>query len=129
MESVSSEDEFDEMSERFESYSLSADVSESESSSSDFSGRHLDDNEGASTSLTSLASSSLVETEYANYTGTSAPVPIMLRVVSSRHVAIPVTKMQKPDTDLSGELSFFELRAFVMYFSALDLFLSLSLLL
>ncbi|KAJ0026247.1 hypothetical protein Pint_09291 [Pistacia integerrima] len=101
MESVSSEDEFDEMSERFESYSLSADVSESESSSSDFSRRRLDDNEGASTFLTSLASSSLVETEDANYTGTSAPVPIMLPVVGSRHVVIPVTKMQKPDTDLS----------------------------
>lgn len=84
MESVPWEDELDEMSERVESYGLSADVTDSESSRSDFSRRH-------------------VEYVNVNYTGTSAPVPIMLPAVGSGHVVYPVTnKMQKRDTDLSG---------------------------
>lgn len=97
MASVSSEDGFEEMSERFESYSLSADVSESESSSSgSFSNRNFD---GSSTFLTS---SSLVEPGFDDNSGSSEPVPIMLPVVGSRHVVVSVNDTEKiPDSDLS----------------------------
>lgn len=98
MASVSSEDGLEEMSERFESYSLSADVSESESSSSgSFSNRHFD---SASTFLTS---SSLVEPDFDDSSGSSEEVPIMLPVVGGRHVVVSVKDTEKiPDSDLSG---------------------------
>ncbi|KAH9693639.1 Rop guanine nucleotide exchange factor 1 [Citrus sinensis] len=97
MASVSSEDGLEEMSERFESYSLSADVSESESSSSgSFSNRHFD---SASTFLTS---SSLVEPDFDDSSGSSEEVPIMLPVVGGRHVVVSVNDTEKiPDSDLS----------------------------
>ncbi|KAL9448930.1 hypothetical protein AB3S75_010963 [Citrus x aurantiifolia] len=97
MASVSSEDGLEEMSERFESYSLSADVSESESSSSgSFSNRHFD---SASTFLTS---SSLVEPDFDDSSGSSEAVPIMLPVVGGRHVVVSVNDTEKiPDSDLS----------------------------
>ncbi|CAK7346081.1 unnamed protein product [Dovyalis caffra] len=99
MGSVSSEDWLDQVSERFEfdSYSLSADVSESESdtSSSSFSCRRND--------LQGCASSSFVSStpEFAGNSVSPAPFPVMLPVVGGRHVATPEEKEEKPDTDLS----------------------------
>ncbi|KAF5747210.1 hypothetical protein HS088_TW06G01391 [Tripterygium wilfordii] len=94
MESIYSEDELDQLSERFESYSLSADVSESESSSN-FSCRQRYDCEGASTSLTS---SPLGGHYFAENFGPTSPIHIMLPVVGDRHV-IPPKIIQKPNTD------------------------------
>ncbi|OMP03017.1 Plant specific Rop nucleotide exchanger, PRONE [Corchorus capsularis] len=96
MGSFSSDDCFDQMSERFESYSLSADVSESESSCG-FSCRRFD-NVGLSNSLTA---SPLSGTEPVDGSGFSARVPVMLPVVGGRHVAIPEKKAEIPETDLS----------------------------
>ncbi|KAK2660828.1 hypothetical protein Ddye_007361 [Dipteronia dyeriana] len=99
MESVSSEEDFDEMSERFDSYSLSADVSESESSTGgSFSCRRFDERERISISLTS---SPLVGPYFDNNSGCSEPVPIMLPVVGGRHVVVPLKTAEVPDTDLS----------------------------
>lgn len=97
MESVSSEDDFDQLNERFESYSLSADVSESESSSS-FS-RRRDDRECVSSSLTS---SPLAGPESAHNSSFLATLPVMPPVVGGRHVVIPVKKTEKPEAELSG---------------------------
>lgn len=96
MESVSSEDDFDQLNERFESYSLSADVSESESSSS-FS-RRRDDRECVSSSLTS---SPLAGPESAHNSSFLATLPVMPPVVGGRHVVIPVKKTEKPEAELS----------------------------
>ncbi|KAL5845400.1 hypothetical protein ACOSQ4_011358 [Xanthoceras sorbifolium] len=99
MESVSSEDEFDEMSERFESYSMSADVSESESSTGgSFSCRRFDERQRISISLTS---SPLLGPESADNSGCSESVPIMLPVVGGRHVAVPLKTTEVRDTDSS----------------------------
>ncbi|KAK4853922.1 hypothetical protein QYF36_016526 [Acer negundo] len=98
MENVSSEEEFDEMSERFDSYSLSADVSESESSTGgSFSCRRYDERERISISLTS---SPLVGPYFDDNSGCSEPVPIMLPVVGGRHVVVPLKTAEVPDTDL-----------------------------
>ncbi|KDP36853.1 hypothetical protein JCGZ_08144 [Jatropha curcas] len=98
METVSSEEELDQLSERceFDSYSLSADVSESESSSS-FSCPHYD-HQGASTSFTS---SPLTGPQFHDGFNSPPPLPIMLPVVSGRHVTIPTKGAVKPDTGLS----------------------------
>jgi hypothetical protein len=87
MGSVSSEDDFDQLSERFESYSLSADVSESESSSGFF----------------SLTSSPLAGNEVDENSDIPAPVPVMLPVVGGRHVVIPAKKTDNSETELSGK--------------------------
>ncbi|KAF9621476.1 hypothetical protein IFM89_021780 [Coptis chinensis] len=96
MASVSSSSE---ESERFgESYNLSADVSESESSSSFYCTRYNNEHEGACSS--SLTSSPLVVT---TTTGTSSfPVqPFMLPVIGGKDVVIWEEKSEKLDSDLS----------------------------
>ncbi|KAF9621773.1 hypothetical protein IFM89_027627 [Coptis chinensis] len=97
MASVSSSSE---ESERFgESYNLSADVSESESSSSFYCTRYNNEHEGACSS--SLTSSPLVVTT--TTTGTSSfPVqPFMLPVIGGKDVVIWEEKSEKLDSDLS----------------------------
>lgn len=101
MGSISSEDELDQLSERFEfdGYSLSADVSESESSSSFFSCR-LYYQQGASTSF---ASSPLARPQFSDRDISPPPIPIMMPpVVGGRHVKFATDKADKPDNDLSG---------------------------
>ncbi|XP_042494763.1 rop guanine nucleotide exchange factor 1-like isoform X2 [Macadamia integrifolia] len=95
MESVSSEDGFDQQSERYGSYSLSADVSESESSSS-FSCRRYDA-EGASSSL---ASSPLAGRPLNLNSGFPGP-PLMLPVIGGKDVVVWDEKPEKPEADLS----------------------------
>ncbi|KAE8736176.1 Rop guanine nucleotide exchange factor 1 [Hibiscus syriacus] len=95
MGSVSSEECFDQISERFESYSLSADVSESESSSG-FSCRRFD--RGDSSFLTS---SPPVGSEFVDVSSLSTRVPVMLPVVGGRHVVIPSTKAEEQETDMA----------------------------
>ncbi|KAG8632272.1 rop guanine nucleotide exchange factor 1 isoform X1 [Manihot esculenta] len=100
MGSISSEDELDQLSERFEfdGYSLSADVSESESSSSFFSCR-LYYQQGASTSF---ASSPLARPQFSDRDISPPPIPIMMPpVVGGRHVKFATDKADKPDNDLS----------------------------
>lgn len=97
MESApSTDDEFDLQSERFDdSYSLSADISESEtcSSTSTFSCRQQD-------AFTSLSSSS---TLHFNSNSGFAELPtVMLPVVGGRHVIMPGEKPDKPEIELSG---------------------------
>ncbi|KAL4277984.1 hypothetical protein GQ457_03G037780 [Hibiscus cannabinus] len=92
MGSVSSEECFDQISERFESYSLSADVSESESSSG-FSCRRFD--RGDSSFLTS---SPPARSQFVDVSSFSSRVPVMLPVVRGKHVAIPSTK---PEADMT----------------------------
>ncbi|XWS14406.1 hypothetical protein CRYUN_Cryun35bG0006500 [Craigia yunnanensis] len=96
MGSVSSEEGFDQISERFESYSLSADVSESESSSG-FCCRRFDQESGSS----SLTSSRLVGPEFVDGSSFTARVPVMLPVVGGRHVVIPSKKAKLPEADMS----------------------------
>ncbi|XP_009778083.1 rop guanine nucleotide exchange factor 1 [Nicotiana tabacum] len=96
----SDDDEFDVQSERFDdSYSLSADVSESEtcSSTSTFSYRQQD-------ASTSLSSSSTLH--YNSNSGFGEPPTVMLPVVGDRHVIIPAEKLDKLET---AELSEVEL--------------------
>ncbi|KAL5557783.1 hypothetical protein UlMin_033994 [Ulmus minor] len=92
-EGYSSEDE---SSERCESYSVSADVSECESSSS-FSRRHYDNEVGASTSFTSSppAGPSFAE----NYV-IPASMGAQLPLIGGRHGVIPPSKTEKPETEL-----------------------------
>ncbi|XVE56235.1 hypothetical protein DITRI_Ditri03aG0222000 [Diplodiscus trichospermus] len=92
MGSVSSEEGFDQISERFESYSLSADVSESESSGG-FCCRRLH-REGGSNSLTS---SPLSGPEFVDGSGFTVRVPVMLPVVGGRHVVVPSKKEELPE--------------------------------
>lgn len=96
MGSVSSEEGVDDQSDRCGSYSLSADVSESESCSS-FSCRRYD-GEGASSSMTSspLACRPVVG-------NSSFPVgpPLMLPVIGGRDVVVWGEKPEKRETDLS----------------------------
>ncbi|XP_041021541.1 rop guanine nucleotide exchange factor 1-like [Juglans microcarpa x Juglans regia] len=82
MGSVSSEDGFDQLSERFESYSLSADIGDSETSSS-------------------LTSSPLAGPDFVDNPGFPAPVPVLLPVVGGRHVVIPAKRTEKPVAELS----------------------------
>ncbi|XP_059653916.1 rop guanine nucleotide exchange factor 1 [Cornus florida] len=98
MGSVSSDDGDDQQSERCGSYSLSADVSESESSSS-FSCRRFD-GEGASTSL---ASSPLARRPmYGNFGFPVAPPPpIMLPVIGGKDLGVWKVKPEKREADLS----------------------------
>lgn len=102
MGSVSSEEGVDDQSDRCGSYSLSADVSESESCSS-FSCRRYD-GEGASSSMTSspLACRPVVG-------NSSFPVgpPLMLPVIGGRDVVVWGEKPEKRETDLSGSFLFF----------------------
>ncbi|KAG9442166.1 hypothetical protein H6P81_018020 [Aristolochia fimbriata] len=91
MASVSSDDGYDQQSDRFESYSLSADISESETCSS-FSGRRYDAGDAGSSSP---ASSSLVA-------GSSAFVAHLdLPLVGGKDVAFWEEKPEKRETDLS----------------------------
>lgn len=101
MGSVSSEDWLDQVNEQFEldSYSLSADVSESESSSS-FSCNRCYDHQGASTSFTS---SPLAGPEFANGSVSPLRIPVRLPVIAGRHIkSLPKKKAEQPETDLSG---------------------------
>ena len=100
MGSVSSEEGFDQISERFESYSLSADVSESESSSGFCCCRF--DQEGGSSSLTS---SPLARPEFVDGSSFPARVPVMLPVFGGRHVVISSKKAKLPEADMSGEFT------------------------
>ncbi|TYJ34810.1 hypothetical protein E1A91_A05G194700v1 [Gossypium mustelinum] len=95
MGSVSSEESFDQISEQLESYNLSADVSESESSSG-FSCRRFD--RGGSSSLTS---SPPAGSEFVDGASFKARLPVMLPVVGGRHVVIPTTKAEVPEADMS----------------------------
>lgn len=93
MGSVSDDDGSDQQSERCGSYSLSADVSESESCSS-FSYRRFDC-EGASSSITSsprppVAGKFLF------------PTPIMLPLIGGKEVVGWGNKSEKREPDLSG---------------------------
>ncbi|CAL5349478.1 hypothetical protein CsSME_00036379 [Camellia sinensis var. sinensis] len=82
MGSVSSDDDSDHHSERFESYSLSADVSESESSST-----FSYDPQAASSSPLAVPP--------------NFPAPLHFPVVGGRHVIIPAEKSVSARTDLS----------------------------
>ncbi|CAL5416160.1 unnamed protein product [Camellia sinensis] len=82
MGSVSSDDDYDHHSERFESYSLSADVSESESSST-----FSYDPQAASSSPLAVPP--------------NFPAPLHFPVVGGRHVIIPAEKSASARTDLS----------------------------
>ncbi|XVE94468.1 hypothetical protein REPUB_Repub02eG0011400 [Reevesia pubescens] len=93
MGSVSSEEGFDQISERFESYSLSNDVSESESSS-EFSCRRFDQEGGGSSPLAR-------PDQFVDGTNFTARVPVLLPVVSGRHVVIPAKKAELPNPDVS----------------------------
>ncbi|KAF7841409.1 rop guanine nucleotide exchange factor 1 [Senna tora] len=92
MASVSSEDASDQQSDRCGSYSLSADVSESESCSS-FSCRRFD-GEGASTSVT--LSPRPMAAHHFNF-----PAQVMLPVIGGKDVVIRDAKPDKRDGDLS----------------------------
>ncbi|KAK9286893.1 hypothetical protein L1049_015300 [Liquidambar formosana] len=94
MGSVSSEDGFDQQSERCGSYSLSADVSESESCSS-FSCRRFDA-EGASSSMTSSPRPGI-----GNFGFQAPPPTLMLPVIGGRDVVVWDEKLEKRETDLS----------------------------
>ncbi|KAA8546145.1 hypothetical protein F0562_020961 [Nyssa sinensis] len=98
MGSISSEDGFDQQSERCGSYSLSADVSESESSSS-FSCRRYDA-EGASSSI---ASSPLARRPMIGNSGFTLvpPPPLMLPVIGGKDVVTWEEKPEKRRVDLS----------------------------
>ncbi|KAH1122719.1 hypothetical protein J1N35_005879 [Gossypium stocksii] len=94
MGSVSSDDGFDEQSERCGSYSLSADVSESESCSS-FSYRWFD-GEGCSSSMTSSSPRLPAAGRF------GFQVPLMLPVIGGKDVVIwDDKKPEKRDTNLS----------------------------
>lgn len=98
MASVSSEDaSSDQQSDRCGSYSLSADVSESESCSS-FSCRRFDA-EGASTSLT-LSPPPIAASHF------TFPPQVMLPVIGGKDVVVRDSKPHKPDADLTGTLTF-----------------------
>lgn len=92
MGSVSSEDGSDQQSERYGSYSPSADISESESCSS-FSCRRFD-GEGASSSMTSSPRPVTA--------GFRFPAPVMLPVIGGKDVVVWDEKPEKRETDLSG---------------------------
>lgn len=97
MGSVSSEDDFNPNSKRFESYSLSADVSESESSSA-----LSYDNQPGSSSLTSSPFAGPNSSGNLDF-----PVQITLPVFGGRHVIIPSDKPEKPlaaTSDSSGKV-------------------------
>lgn len=96
MGSVSSEDCSDQQSERCGSYSLSADVSESESCSS-FSCRRFD-GEGASSSMTSSPRPAAGNFFF--------PAPVMLPVIGGKDVVAWNDKPEKREADLSGSLFF-----------------------
>ena len=99
MGSVSSDDGSDQQSERCGSYSLSADVSESESCSS-FSCRRFD-GEGCSSSMTSSPRLPTVG-------GFGFRAPLMLPVIGGKDVVIwDDEKPEKRDPDLSGNSIFF----------------------
>lgn len=99
MGSVSSEEGCDQQSERCGSYSLSADVSESETSSSSFSCRRFEA-EGASTSM---ASSPLTCRLLPGNYGfpPPPPPPLMVPVIGGRDVVVWNDKPQKQETDLT----------------------------
>ncbi|XP_021903728.1 rop guanine nucleotide exchange factor 1 isoform X2 [Carica papaya] len=94
MGSVSSEDGSDQQSERYGSYSPSADISESESCSS-FSCRRFD-GEGASSSMTSSPRPVTA--------GFRFPAPVMLPVIGGKDVVVWDEKPEKRETDLSVEM-------------------------
>ncbi|KDP27131.1 hypothetical protein JCGZ_20943 [Jatropha curcas] len=93
MGSVSSDDGSDQQSERCGSYSLSADVSESESCSS-FSCRRFDGGEGASSSITSSP-------RPPGKSSFSFQGPLMLPVIGGKDFMICDVKPEKRETDLS----------------------------
>lgn len=100
MGSVPSDDGSDQQSERCGSYSLSADVSESEScTSSSFSCRRFD-GEGASSSLASSP-------PLFSGGGFSFPVPVVMPVIGGKDVVVWDEKPQKRDAALSGNCSFY----------------------
>lgn len=95
MESLSSEDDFEPLSERPESYSLSADVSESESSSGFFPRRRY----GHECLSSSLTSSPLAKTECDDNSGFRAPVT--LPVVCGRRLVIRAKHAEEREMELS----------------------------
>lgn len=99
MGSVSSE-------EGFESYSLSADVSESESSgTTGFSCRRFEIDQKAG-STNSLTSSPLVVPDLVDGSSFTKQVPVMSPVVGGRHVVIHENKPKLLDLpDVSGEFT------------------------
>ncbi|WKA09294.1 hypothetical protein VitviT2T_026956 [Vitis vinifera] len=90
----SSEEEFDERSERLESYSLSADVSECES----LSGFSCDGDGYGGGAVSSLNYSPLVRPEVAVNSSFRAPPPLTSPVFGGGHVVIPP---RKPEKELS----------------------------
>lgn len=100
MGSVSSEDAFDLQSEIFGSYSLSADVSESESCSS-FSIRRYD----ADAASSSPASSPLPDRS--GFLAAGAASRLLLPVIGGRDVVMWERKAEKRELDLSGTSVFF----------------------
>lgn len=119
MGSVSSEEGVDDQSDRCGSYSLSADVSESESCSS-FSCRRYD-GEGASSSMTS--SPLACRPVLGNSSFPMGP-PLMLPVIGGRDVVVWGEKPEKRETDLSGSFCFFNFVGFtseiVVFYVCLD---------
>lgn len=97
MEIYSSDDDVDRLSERLESYSLSADVSESESSTSSFSRRQLDHEAGTSSSI---ASSPLPGPLFGETSVLSARLDVKLPAFGGRNVVVP--KTEKNQSELPG---------------------------
>ncbi|KAM3710945.1 hypothetical protein ACB098_01G071600 [Castanea mollissima] len=97
MGSVSSEDELERLSERFESYSISADVSESESSGGGFLCRPYYDHD-----CDSEPSPLAAGTAFSDNSAFPAQVPVTLSVIGGRHVVIPAEdETEKPERELT----------------------------
>ena len=108
----SSEEEFDERSERLESYSLSADVSECES----LSGFSCDGDGYGGGAVSSLNYSPLVRPEVAVNSSFRAPPPLTSPVFDGGHVVIPP---RKPEKELSGSFCIFESLSFGIFLAEL----------
>ena len=97
MGSVSSEDELERLSERFERYSISADVSESESSGGGFLCRPYYDHDCDS------EPSPLAGPDFSDNSAFPAQVPVTLPVIGGRHVVITAEdETEKPQRELTG---------------------------
>lgn len=98
---VSSEDdELEQLSERLDSYSLSADVSESESSGGFSCRQYGRQAPAASASLTSSPPSG---PDFADiFYSQQPPMPFVLPAVGGRRVVLAPTMTEKPQTKLSG---------------------------
>ncbi|XP_077231515.1 rop guanine nucleotide exchange factor 1-like [Tasmannia lanceolata] len=97
---TSEEDPSDLQSDRFGSYSLSADVSESESCTS-FSGRRYDGEASSSSPASSPLTVIRTGTGNSTFPAEADPVPLLFPAVGGKDVVVWEEKMEKRETDLS----------------------------